>query len=175
MFTENTEELAQNKLLLLYIIKMSPYTFTDNEITEFVLDRNYMNYFSIKQYLLELVESKFIKMVKTEKDKEYHILEKGEEALTYFENKIPQKVKDQLSKDFKFQQIIKKKETQVVADYFEKEDGQYTVNLKLVENDDNLFSLYLTVGSLSQAEIICKSWKNKTEEIYQSIINMLII
>ena len=34
MFLENTEELAQNKLLLLYIINKSNRPLTNNEITE---------------------------------------------------------------------------------------------------------------------------------------------
>ena len=44
MFTENTEELAQNKLLLLFIINKSK-PLTNEEITEFILENNYMNYF----------------------------------------------------------------------------------------------------------------------------------
>ena len=45
MFTENTEELAQNKLLLLYIVKKASYSFSKEELTEFILGKEYMNYF----------------------------------------------------------------------------------------------------------------------------------
>lgn len=173
MFAENTEELAQNKLLLLYIIKMLPYSFTDSELTEFILEKNYMNYFSLKQYLLELIESEFIGINNLSDKKDYIILKKGEMTLNYFQNKIPQKIKDELSNDFKLQEI-KKKEANVIADYFEKGDNQYTVNLKLVEKEETLFSLYINVVSISQAKMICQSWKENTEAIYKNIINMLI-
>ena len=45
MFIENTESLAQNKLLLLYIIDKSENSLTNEEITEFLLENNYMNIF----------------------------------------------------------------------------------------------------------------------------------
>ena len=63
MFIENTEELAQNKLLLLYLIKSAATVFTNTEITEFVLEKNYMNFFLVQQYLSELVESNFIEII----------------------------------------------------------------------------------------------------------------
>lgn len=64
MFLENTEELAQNKLLLLYIIDKSNSSLTNNELTELVLKNNYMNYFLVQQYLSELIESGFIEYKK---------------------------------------------------------------------------------------------------------------
>ena len=73
MFIENTEELAQNKLLLLYIIKSSPISFTNSEIIEFVLEKNYMNFFLVQQYLIELVESKFIEII-ADNSKEVYII-----------------------------------------------------------------------------------------------------
>ena len=93
MFTENTEELAQNKLLLLYIVKKASYSFSKEELTEFILGKEYMNYFLIQQYLIELQESGFIN---TEDSTEERILllEKGDLALEYFESKIPQNFKE---------------------------------------------------------------------------------
>lgn len=172
MFTENTEELAQNKLLLLYIIKTASYSFTKDELTEFILEKDYMNYFLIQQYILELLESGFIQV--NEEGNVFTLLEKGVLALDYFQSKIPESLKEELSKIFHIEEKIKKQETQVVSEYFEKENNQYNVNLKLVENEDTLFSLYLNVGSADQAEGICKTWKDNPDKIYQGIINMFI-
>lgn len=41
MFSENSEELAQNKLILLYIVREAGYGFTKDEITEFILKELY--------------------------------------------------------------------------------------------------------------------------------------
>lgn len=173
MFIENTEELAQSKLLLLYLIKFSASAFTNSEITEFVLEKNYMNYFLVQQYLSELVESKFIEMIKEDSKEVYFILEKGQIALSYFEERIPHKIKQELNDEFNEVKKKAKVETQVVSEFFEKENNQFVVNLKLVENDETLFSLYVDVATKKQVDLICDRWKENTESIYQNIINLL--
>lgn len=173
MHLGNTEELAQNKLLLLYIIKFSNKDFTNNELTEFVLERNYMNYFFIQQYLSELVNSNFIEKVNIDSKEVYRLLEKGDVALSYFEDRIPNSIKEELDNEFNRFKSENKKETQVVSDYYQKENNLFVVNLKLVENEDVLFSLYLDVASKEQADLVCERWKNDTEHIYKNIIKLL--
>ena len=93
MFAENTEELAQNKLLLLYIIDKAEKPLTNEEITEFMLENNYMNYFLIQQYLSELTSSKFIEYVHEDDKKIYKMLNKGKITLYYFQDRIPEDIK----------------------------------------------------------------------------------
>lgn len=100
MFIENTEELAQNKLLLLYIIDRSEKPLTNEQITEFMLENNYMNYFLIQQYLSELINSSFIEYSITENKKTYKMLDKGKATLSYFEDRIPKKIKEEIANKF---------------------------------------------------------------------------
>lgn len=174
MFSNNTEELAQNKLILLYIIKTFPNEFTKNKLTEFILEKNYLNFFLIQQYLKELIESDFIEIGSLQDGEKYSISEKGTIALDYFHSKIPGNIKEDLNLEVDTYKTLKKEETQVIAEFFEKEDGQYLVNLKLVENENTLFSLYIDVPSKDQAELFCSSWRNRTDSIYSNIINLFI-
>src|SRR5699024_4798078 len=103
----------------------------------------------------------------------YSILPKGEESLEYFQNKIPESIKIELSDDFNVQSNSNIIDTQIIAEFYPKEKGnQYTVNLKLVENEDILFSLYLDVGSEKQAKFIIEKWKTNPQSIYQNMINL---
>lgn len=174
MFIENTEELAQNKLLLLYIINESENLLTNEDITEFVLDKNYMNYFLIQQYLSELIHSNFIEYTAREDKNVYLLLDKGKMTLSYFEDRLPSSIKMEIST--KFSQIKKDKKisTQIIGEYFKKDTNDYTVNLKLVENSKSLFSLYLNVATVEQAQLICDTWKKNTEYIYKNLLNMLV-
>ena len=158
----------------MYIIKTSPKNFTKNELSEFILGKGYINYFQYQQYLSELIEGDFIKTIPEDDINIYKILEKGEKTLELFENKIPDKTKEELMIEFNLQKNILKRETQIKADIFKKESNQYNVNLKLVENEAILFSLYLEVPSIEQAEYICNLWKQNPNEIYQKIINIFI-
>ena len=173
MFMENTEELAQNKLLLLYIIDKFENSLTNEEITEFVLEKNFMNYFLIQQYLSELVNSDFIEYINKEDKKVYLLLNKGKITLSYFEDRISTKVKKEISDKFAEIKEDEKIATQVTGEYFEKNENEYVVNLKLIENTETLFSLYLNVATVKQAQTICTTWKNNTEYIYKNILNML--
>ncbi|NLW22692.1 MAG: DUF4364 family protein [Tissierellia bacterium] len=173
MFTENTEELAQNKLLLLFIINKSKKPLTNEEITEFILENNYMNYFLIQQYLSELVESNFIKQIDKEGKKVYILLDKGKSTLSYFEDRLNPKIKDEISSKFNNVKDNPVKTTQVLGEFFKKGEYQYIVNLKLIENNEALFSLYLNVANTKQAEEICQIWKDNTEFIYKNILNIL--
>lgn len=173
MFSENTEELAQNKLVLLYLIKTSPNNLSNTEITEFVLDKNYMNYFLIQQYLSELINSRLIQIAHGDLGESYEILEKGEVALRYFEDRIPEKIKEEVFKEFQELERKEKLGSQVVFDSYPKENNLYVVNLKLVENEETLFSLYLDVATKQQADLIGKVWRKNPDFIYQNIIDLL--
>lgn len=173
MSVENTEELAQNKLLLLYIINTATSKFNNNQITEFVLNKDYMNYFLVQQYLSELIHANFIEIIHDDQDQIYSIQEKGKAALSYFEERIPDKIKLELNEEYNKIEKKKEIEKEIVTEYYEKENNQFVINLKLVENEETLFSLYLDVATKDQAELICNRWKNDTEHIYQNIINIL--
>ncbi|WP_042683269.1 DUF4364 family protein [Anaerosalibacter massiliensis] len=174
MFIDSTEELAQNKLLLLYIIDKSDAPLTNGEITEFVLENNYMNYFLVQQFLSELIKSKFIEYTKKEGKERYTILKKGKLTLNYFINKIPNEVKKDIDIKFQVKKEEIERETQIIGDYYKKGKNEYVVNLKLVEKDSTLFSLYLNVVSSQQAKMICDNWKSSPDKVYQEILNTLI-
>lgn len=171
MFIENTEELAQNKLILLYILDKSETPLTNDEITEFVMENNYINYFLIQQYLTELIESEFIKYLKD--NKAYVLSSKGTSTLFYFRDRISEKTKDKISNEFSIIEEKAKIKAQVVGEYYEKNNTEYVANLKLIENNETLLNLSLTVTTIEQAKNICNTWKNNTEYIYKTLFNLL--
>ena len=122
----------------------------------------------------ELIDNEFIEETKENNSVKYKLLNSGEVSLELFMNKISDEIINELSNEFQLQQIVKIRETQVLGEYYPKENNQFAVNLKLVENEEPLFSLYLDVASEEQGEKFCKLWKENTETIYQSIINLFI-
>ncbi|WP_066504462.1 DUF4364 family protein [Abyssisolibacter fermentans] len=174
MFAKNSKELAQHKLVLLYIIYSSDFNITNTEITQFVLESNYMNYFLVQQYLSELISSKFITLLEENKIQYYKLTELGDKTLQYFKNNIPQTIKDDIKIKIEKNNLQKIKEKQITSDYFKKNDSEYIVNLKVKENDIIIFNISLNVVSSKQAKHICKNWKKNPDFIYKNIINLLI-
>lgn len=174
MNSYNTEDVAQSKLLILYILSILPNKITNIKLTELVLEKGYMNYFSLQQYLRELINNELVKIVIEDELEKYCIIEKGIVTLDLLKNKIPDKIKLELENKFKIDKLLKVKEKQIIGDYYKKENEQYTVNLKLIENEDTLFSLYFEVATEEQGKRICNTWKNNTESIYKGILNIFI-
>ena len=62
--SESMSQLAENKLILLYLINKMSMPLSNSEICLFALEKDYMDYFSLQQYLGELVDSEFLEVTK---------------------------------------------------------------------------------------------------------------
>ncbi|NMM63178.1 DUF4364 family protein [Clostridium sp. P21] len=171
---EDTLELAENKLLLLFIFEKIKFPVSNNQITQIILENNFINYFTLQQYLNELLSSNFLKYTNETGNHRLIITEKGIRVLSLFVNRISEDkikaVKDYLSK--KLSSI--KKEVTITADYTIGKNDNFIVNLKAVENDSILIDIKLNVGSNKDAKDLCHKWKNNSSDLYNKIIQLLI-
>ena len=81
---DNTRALAENKLIILYLIEKIEIPLSNSEICQFALEKNLMDYFSVQQYLSELVESGLLEMATENNSTRYTITSDGEDTLNYF-------------------------------------------------------------------------------------------
>lgn len=172
---ENSSELAENKLLMLYVLKSIKEPISNTQLTEIILENNFMNYFTFQQYLAELAESKFVKYQEANDKKLLILTEKGDNVLSLFKDRIsPSKISiiDEYIKE-KIESI--KKELTIHADYtLGNGDDSFIVDLKAIEDQSLLMELKLSVPTKNQATAICNRWKENPSEIYTNIINILI-
>ncbi|WDU82172.1 DUF4364 family protein [Caloramator sp. Dgby_cultured_2] len=87
----DTTELAENKLLILYILNKIDTPITNSSLTQIVLENNLINYFSLQQYISELIESGFIEINKEINKQLLRISLKGKRTLEFFIDRIPEK------------------------------------------------------------------------------------
>ena len=80
----SNKELAENKLILLYIIDKTDIPMSNLQITKLILENKFMNYFMLQQYLNELYESKFLAADTVEGKKMYKITNTGRQTLELF-------------------------------------------------------------------------------------------
>ncbi|QAA31957.1 DUF4364 family protein [Clostridium manihotivorum] len=171
---DNTLELAENKLLLLYIIKSIKYPISNAQLTEIVLENSFINYFFLQQYITELISSGFIKYEASNDKKLLYITDTGNKVLTLFKDRIsPQRLS--LIDDYLKSSIEKiKRELTISADYTPDQNNTFIVNLRAVEDDSLLMDLKISVASKKQAIALCSKWKENPSLIYNNIINILI-
>ncbi len=174
MFSNDPQHEAEDKLLLLHILDEFNIPITNNQLTEFIMENELINYFMLQQYLSELVESTLVEHIKNEDNYYYLITEKGKNTLEYFQGRLVDSLVDDITKAVEKRKKILLKETHIYADYFKKSKNNYVVQLKVVESNIDLIDLKLNVVSNKQAKLLCEKWKNKAQDTYGEIINLLI-
>lgn len=165
-------ELAENKLLLLYLLDKTRIPMTQSHITQIVLENNLLNYFQLQQYLSELVDGGFVADNKSENKHLMSMTASGVTALNFFTSRIPDKKKEIIDNYFKSHAAAEKKIDALCNYKFE--NNIYTVNLKLIENNTPLIEINLTAGSKEQCDMICSSWKENPKKIYSKILSTII-
>lgn len=170
---KGTSDLAENKLLLLYIFNSVNMPMSNSHITHIVLENNLINYFGLQQYISELVESGFLKDTMDNKKHMLSITERGRDSLDFFITRIPEKKKEIIDKYFETHIEYIKKDIGVVAEY-DIEGHNHVVRLALKNNDTSLIELKLPVDSNAQAQEISHIWKNNYNDIYDKIIKLFI-
>jgi predicted transcriptional regulator len=170
---EDTLDLAENKLLVLYIFSKLEFPISNIQVTQIVLENNLINYFTLQQYILELVSSDFLNYSEETEKKRLFISEKGNKVLSLFQNRLSTNKKDILDDYLKKQTENIKKEISVTAEYTLGKSNSFVVDLKASENDVILINLKLSVESNKQAKALCARWKENSSELYTKIKNLL--
>lgn len=171
---EDTLELAENKLLLLYILESIKLPVSKNQITEIVLKNNFLNYFTLQQYISELITAGFIEYMEVSGKNRLTVTSKGHKVLGMFLNRLSEN-KTKVVDSYVEENINKiRQEIDLTADYTIASNNSFTVNLKAMENGITLIDLKLNVVSNKQARDICAKWKTNSSELYNEIINVLV-
>ena len=171
---DNSEmiELAQHKLIILYIIKGANHLFVDEELSRFILENDLLNYFFLQQYITELLESNLISI---DNDNCYFITEDGTVALDLFINKIPQDILSNLKNEITEFKKNKIKDQSVISQYYKDDYDRFYVDLSIKENESVIFSLNFEVPTEDYAKIICNNFKEFPENFYLKVINIFDI
>lgn len=169
---KDTAELAESKLLILYILNSLSMPVSNSHITHIILENNLINYFSLQQYISELVERNFITDTKEDKRHMLNITSEGSEALNLFINRIPEKKKKIIDEYVKRHMLDIKREVEIVSEYEPYTNGKFLVSLKLMNKDETMIELKLPADTNADAKNICKIWKENSSDIYSRIIDM---
>lgn len=170
---ENSAELAENKLLVLYVIKSLKHPISNTQLTEIILENNFINYFTLQQYITELLSSEFLKYIEKNDKKLLTITTKGEKVLSFFTQRISPIKRDII--DNYISSVIDniKNELTIYSDYTIENSDSFIVNLKALEDEMLLIDLKVSVPTKNQAKSLCAKWKDNPSEIYTKIMQSL--
>ena len=168
--TKNNESLAESKSLILYILNKVNKPISSDSLLKIVLSVTDMNFFYFQQFLLDLMDNKYIVCIE---QKLYMITDTGKEVLELTENIIPGIYKFRLDNKLKENLEIIKNELSVTAEFIPDSEKEYNVICKIVENNKILFEINAFAGSREQAKKIADNWKQNAEILYPQLLEIL--
>lgn len=168
------ESLTLYKLMILYLLKAVRYPLTRSQLSNFMLEKNYCNYFSFQQAIDELLESHLMRDESVKNFVRFIITREGEETLTFFGDSIPDNIKKDMDAFLGENMIKLRDEVGLMSNYQENGSGEYEVNLEIREGRDAIMKLSLSVPSEDQAKIICGNWKDSDQKIYELVMKELL-
>lgn len=168
-------KLAENKLIILYLLKKMNISLSNNEICQFALESNIMDFFSAQQYLGELADSEFIEAYTENGATRYIITSEGSNALDFFQNRISEWMKSAANDYILTNSKRIRSEYETSANYFPEITGEYLVKCAVCGIDGTkIMEVDVTVATKNQALLICNNWKKNVNSIVGDIFSRLV-
>ena len=156
----STKKLAEHKLIILHLLQKMGISLSNSEICQFLLEKNYMDYFSVQQYLAELESAGW--------------LEKTRELINYFINRIADEVKNEINVYVHENSRRIRAEYAVTANYFPELNGDYLVKCSLCDdNGATLMEISVSVVSKTQAQQVWRNWRKHVNQYYRDFLTSL--
>ena len=130
------EQLTLYKLMILYLIEKVDFPLSNSQISEFILDKGYTNYFTVQRAFHELEEENMLRVKQIRNMSHYALSDEGSEAIEMFEYQIPNSIKEDIAQFLKEKEYELRKEASVTADFYPSKGDEYTVNLKIREKEN---------------------------------------
>ena len=171
--TSDDETLAENKVLILYVLEQAGKALTNDVLYKIVLEAVNMNYFYFQQFILDLINVGYIFSFQKEEQTLYNITDSGKRTLDLTLDLLPGIIK--LKADTNLKPILdtSEEEKSIVAEYTPLSENNYNIVCKVVENNETVFEVKTFAGSREEAKDIVDNWQNNANSIYPQILKIL--
>ena len=170
----SNEDLAENKVLILYLLNRLPDGIKSDNLYKIVSSANGINYFYFQELLTDLIDAKLIGSFTKDEDTFIKITSEGENALSLTKSLLPGILKLKADNVFKDEISSIAEESSIVTEYIPRDENNYTVKCKIVEKNETLFEVSAFAGSRERAKQISDNWKNNANTLYPKIIDILL-
>ena len=125
--TSDDETLAENKVLILYILEQAGKALTNDVLYKIVLEAVNMNYFYFQQFMLDLINVGYIFSFQKEEQTLYSITDSGKRTLDLTLDLLPGIIK--LKADTNLKPILdtSEEEQSIVAEYTPLSENNYII------------------------------------------------
>jgi len=167
------DSLTLYKLIVLYMLNRVSFKLTAAQVSDFILEREYTNFFTLGQVINELTDAGMI-TARTIRNRTYlSITAEGRETQRFFGNRISAAIKEDINTYFREKEFSLINETAILGDYYKSTTGEFEAHLVARERGIRLIDITLSVPSEEAASAICDNWQKKNQEIYKYLADQL--
>ena len=167
------DPLTLYKLIILYMLNRVAFPLTKAQIVDFVLEKEYTTFLTLQQAISDLTESHMVTARTVGNRTHLYITDEGKSTLSFFENRISDAIKEDVSLYLKDHRLQIRNEISVTSSYYRSTGGDYEARLVAKERESNLITLTLSVPNEAMAAAICDNWQEKNQEIYEFVTKSL--
>ena len=168
------DTLIINKLVVLYVLWKADAPLSNAQISECLLEREYMPYFSLQESINELAGTGLIRMQSRGTVTFYTLSETGRDTISTLYDRVPESFQKEITQYLQENREKLRDESSVYAEYEKTADGEFSVHCRVNENGTDLFHLTVTVPDEEQARSVCLRWSAKSQPVYQIIMQELL-
>ena len=168
------EGLAENKVLILYLLNKLQDGIKSDNLYKIVSSANNMNYFYFQELLSDLIESNFVGSFTKDEDTIVKITSDGQNTLSLTKSLLSGILKLKADTVFKEELSNIAEQSSIITEYIPKDEKNYTVKCKIVEKSEIIFEVSTFAGSRDRAKQISDNWKNNANNLYPQIIDLLL-
>lgn len=162
------------KLIILYMLNKVSFPLTNTQISEFILDAGYTNYFNLQHAISEMSDSNLVTTETIRNTTYYRMTEEGQETLDFFGKEISEDIRSEIDAYLKTNAYELRNEASTLADYYKTTSQEYEAHCQVKERTGKLIEIVLTVPTEDAAKSICNNWPEKSREIYAYLMQVLL-
>ncbi len=169
----DNDTLVENKALILYVLDKIGKPISNTALLKLITSINNMNYFYFQQFLLDLIDTKYVIAYPKGKETIYELTPEGRQALDLVKDLIPGYLKFKADHNFKENLRKIENELSITADFTPNGENDYTVKCKIIENNKTIFEVQTFATSREQAKSIVDNWMHNADLIYPKLLEIL--
>ena len=161
------------KLMTMYTLSRVDFALTNSQITNVFLDLGYTNYFNVQYTLGDLVSSRLVHEEVYPDYRYYMLTDEGRESIEALKTSLASSIRSDIDEYLRENRLEFREALATRAEYYRTTEGDYAVRCRVMEHTTALIDLTLTVPNETQAKIVSKEWKEKSQDVYAYIIHTL--
>lgn len=170
----NAETGKVIKLTILYILKRVDAPVSNSQITNYMLENDFTDYFTLQSLMGELIDDGFVWSRTVRNRTFYSLSDSGRESFKALSSELSQKIRDDADEYIKKNSMKIREESDIGSTFVETSLGTYDVDLYIDEAGERIFEIGIVVADREKAKRMCAAWQKKSEELYPLVLEKLL-